>query len=1011
MNRTEELNTNSTLIKNIHYFLQNGDKEIKYSPNKDIVLLLGNTGSGKSTLTQYISGNAHTLWSQEVEEGSGQFVIIDKKNKISSNSTLVSQTIYPDLIEDAKSKILYYDCPGFSDTRSAAHEIAATYFIKKVIDSARSVKMVFVVSHNSVTKGEDRQHFILMLQHATDFVKQIEKFKNSIALVVTKIENRYVGNKIVSDEKVIKAIGNYLEQAKLDIGQHPEMVTSPGQSSETKEKVLSLLDIFLSRQEKEQYTRIGIFRKPNEPGLISEIELMKEGKIPLENLINKNIRFAEAGDKDFGYTVSAKSKVHISALAEEINKTIVKELLNIGKEIEEYCIAQEEKTSDLEYMSTKFQKLQESFSKVQVNAVKDTITPEKFISEIDVNIKYFEISIPDHHIKTVQREGDYINFLNIISNQSIKSHKSSLLAAGLSKLTEYLSDSHSFYHVLNAMYQRLEEFDVQKNRNKYSTIHVNEFSDLFESSLFKEVETILKENSDFRKMKLDRPKLKLLNTVLDQTLKYQIEQTIPEINTIMVKGMNVKLSDLSELLSNKDIKFIEVYALHKIFIDTSLDLTGREMQMAIIAPVWEVVGGQSIILDGKPGMEHYSQKARSGEQYGESGYDGQPGEPGGPAGNFIGIGKHYINEEYMHISANGGKGGRGQNGGDGADGYDGAHCPKNCVAEKGSLFTVIYNKDDEEYMGGKGGKGGDGGIGGYGGSQGSIYITKVGGESGVVQAKKNAQDGDPGGNGTGGRGGKGGRYFHYKIRNYVGFIQFENFEPINKWAEDGQSGKDGTNLEERENTWKLTKFINISKTKTEYQNYSLNNMNNTLKEKFLTTFLSEIDNNQTSITQPTNRKRRNIINLTDIIKAEEELRKTNKYKHVPIEIQPQSYDQYVGEGKDTYYLHLYPHLDDSIDISKPVSSNSFFETESAKQIPLKPIFPILKQLENMKTEKDINIIDQYSSTNLHGNLLLAEIALKKLMGKEIPPSHSHKDSPKEGASSAHDLAYSHYLAN
>nr|XP_024219196.1 uncharacterized protein LOC112211540 [Halyomorpha halys] len=897
MNQTKEHNANSTLIKNIHKFMQNGEIHIKYRPNEDIVLLLGNTGSGKTTLTQYISGNAHTLVSQEVEEGTGEYVIVDTQNKVSSNSTLVSQTVYPDLVEDAKKKTLYYDCPGFSDTRSAAHEIAATYFIKNVIDSTRSVKMVFVVSHHSVSRGADRQDLILMLQHATDFIKKIEKYKNSIALVVTKVENRYVGNKIVSDEKVIKAIGHYLEQAKRDIDQQPEMV-----SPDSKEKVLSLLDIFLSKGENERYSRIGIFRTPNESGQITDSELMKEGIIPLKNLITKSIQYVEASDKDFGYTVSAKSKIYINALSEEINKTIVKEIVNMGKEVEKLCIVQEETSTNLEYLISLFQTLSTSFLKIQNNDV----TTENFIREIDINSKYFKIGIPDHQIKTVEREGDYINFLNLVSNQSVKSNKSSLLATDFSKLTEYLSDSYSFYSFLNSLYTRLSTYDIQKNRSMYSTIQINSLEDFYNSPLFNEITDLFKKHNGITKIKLDKPKLKLLNRMLDQTLRYQIEQTKPQSNKIVVKGVNIKLSDLSKLLRNQNIKFLEVYALQKVFIDTSLDLTGREIQMTIVAPLWEVIGSQSIILDGKPGRDYY-QKAHSGVGYGQNGLDGQPGEPGGPAGNFIGIGKQYLNEKNLHISANGGKGGRGQDGGYGSDGYDGSDCP-DCWTKESLFIALIYNELYYKYHGGPGGNGGDGGIGGYGGHKGSINLIKVGAESGVVYAKQTAQDGPPGADGIGGSQGKGGQ-------------------------------------------------------------------------------TCEIDV-YPSITQPTDRKRRNII-----------------------DIQPLSYDQYAGEGNDNYYLDLYRHLDDSIDISKPVSSAFFLEAESAKHTLLKPILSIPMQLENMKTEKDINIIDQYSSMNHHGNLLLAEIALKKLMGKGIPPSRSHKDSPKERASSAHDLAYSHYLPN
>ncbi|GIY39029.1 uncharacterized protein CEXT_80051 [Caerostris extrusa] len=57
-----------------------------------------------------------------------------------------------------------------------------------------------------------------LLRHATDLVKDIAKFENSIAMVATKVDNQYFRHAnsftLVDDDKVIKSIADFLLEAK-----------------------------------------------------------------------------------------------------------------------------------------------------------------------------------------------------------------------------------------------------------------------------------------------------------------------------------------------------------------------------------------------------------------------------------------------------------------------------------------------------------------------------------------------------------------------------------------------------------------------------------------------------------------------------------------------------------------------------------------------------------------------------------------------------------------------------
>ncbi|GIX69195.1 hypothetical protein CEXT_636891 [Caerostris extrusa] len=61
--------------------------------------ILGDTGNGKSKFTEWISGNDDKLMSKETRKGTGEYIIVHSDD--TSNSTITSQTIYPELIVDS----------------------------------------------------------------------------------------------------------------------------------------------------------------------------------------------------------------------------------------------------------------------------------------------------------------------------------------------------------------------------------------------------------------------------------------------------------------------------------------------------------------------------------------------------------------------------------------------------------------------------------------------------------------------------------------------------------------------------------------------------------------------------------------------------------------------------------------------------------------------------------------------------------------------------------------------
>lgn len=55
------------------------------------------------------------------------------------------------------------------------------------------MQVVFVIGYHSTQKGGDRLGFVSLLRHATTFIKDLHKYKDSVALVVSKVRFTNVG--------------------------------------------------------------------------------------------------------------------------------------------------------------------------------------------------------------------------------------------------------------------------------------------------------------------------------------------------------------------------------------------------------------------------------------------------------------------------------------------------------------------------------------------------------------------------------------------------------------------------------------------------------------------------------------------------------------------------------------------------------------------------------------------------------------------------------------------------
>lgn len=125
-----------------------------------------------------------------------------------------SQTSIPECIKFENR--IFWDCPGFKDTKGPFQEIFNSYTINKVFNSTRKFKVVLVLDNRLIDHTLDRGVAIvdLVTQLSKIFKEDIDKIKDSLALVATKSRRDLTIEIIHNNLKKIISLEDY---ADLDV--------------------------------------------------------------------------------------------------------------------------------------------------------------------------------------------------------------------------------------------------------------------------------------------------------------------------------------------------------------------------------------------------------------------------------------------------------------------------------------------------------------------------------------------------------------------------------------------------------------------------------------------------------------------------------------------------------------------------------------------------------------------------------------------------------------------------
>ena len=170
---------------------------INSSKGKDIVVVMGATGAGKSTLMNLLNDIPMTL-----HNFTDEFINSEDPNSFIIGQGQISQTLIPKYIFNVLTNTIMYDFAGWMDNREAIDNLIGAAFIKRIIENSKTCRFVFVISESDIN-SQRAINFTQFVSIAKKIVDTYDLSKMSM-LVVTH------ANKVAREFK-----WEYLQQ-KLD---------------------------------------------------------------------------------------------------------------------------------------------------------------------------------------------------------------------------------------------------------------------------------------------------------------------------------------------------------------------------------------------------------------------------------------------------------------------------------------------------------------------------------------------------------------------------------------------------------------------------------------------------------------------------------------------------------------------------------------------------------------------------------------------------------------------------
>ena len=175
-----------------------GRTQVETIDGTESVILIGNTGAGKSTLGNALCGCQFKLvsFNELGIAGLGKAVVVKGRHEggpvdeiMQIGHSKQSMTCIPQIVKVNKKKYTLADCPGFLDNRGPEINIANAVNIREALRRAEGVKVVMLINYHSLLadRGRGLTEMLKIASHLFGSYDNLVKNKNSILIGITNV--------------------------------------------------------------------------------------------------------------------------------------------------------------------------------------------------------------------------------------------------------------------------------------------------------------------------------------------------------------------------------------------------------------------------------------------------------------------------------------------------------------------------------------------------------------------------------------------------------------------------------------------------------------------------------------------------------------------------------------------------------------------------------------------------------------------------------------------------------